>query len=699
MRKLFADYHRLGAVLALARAPFRIPRTTIKIEDSTGGLYMLLAQPGTLGALTLKNRVIMAPMGTNYSTTDGLSTERDKLFYALRAEGGVAAIMTEAMVVTEQARPHHNSLCVYHDRFIAGLASIVEAIHRHDCHVFGQLNHRGALLRRSVLNMEPVGPSPWRNPNTGDAVRPLSAPEIVEIQKLFVAAARRLVLAGYDGVEIHAGNGYLFQQFFTPRINKRDDPYGGSLDNRMRLLLETVDRVRNALPRTVLIVRLSCTEYVPDGYSEAEIIALSRALEKAGVDALDLSGGSNESPQLSKYCIQPPSFARGMLAPYAKPIKQAVAIPCFVAGRIVDPEDGEAVLASGSADYISLGRALYSDAHWCRKAFGDIRAPIRKCIACNICFERLTLEKDVSCVQNPLIGTEFETLAYAEPQLFPERKVAGARRKRVLVLGAGVTGLEAARVLAGRGHEVEVWERSDRAGGQMPLAMAAPDKSEVEPVWSYRWQEAQALGVPVRTGKTATVASIQAYAPDFAIVATGAAPRPAPFDVSALDSSVTVMHAWDFLAAPDRIRAGAKVTIVGGGMVGMEAADLLVTRNACVTVLEALADLAQGMARNNRLELVERVQAAGARLITQATILAATAASLSVRTADADMPQALAIGDVLMIAIGPRPVRDAVEILQAAGVEYELAGDCYRPGDFLTCIRDAWMVALSVDQR
>ncbi len=660
---------------------------------------MLLAQPGTIGRLALKNRVIMAPMGTNYSTTDGLSTERDKLYYAERAKGGVAAIMTEAMVVTEQARPHHNSLCVYHDRFIPGLASIVEAIHRYDCHVFGQLNHRGALLRRSVLNMEPVGPSPWHNPNTGDAVRPLRVDEIIEIQKLFVASARRLVQARYDGVEIHAGNGYLFQQFFTPRINKRTDAYGGAVENRMRFLLETVQSVRAALPSTVLIVRLSCTEYVPDGYSEADIIALAQALEQAGVDALDLSGGSNESPQLSKYCIQPPSFPRGMLAPYAKPIKQAVSIPCFVAGRIVDPEDGEAVLRSDSADYISLGRALYSDAYWCRKAFGDIPAPIRKCIACNVCFERLTLEKDVSCVQNPLIGTEFEALEYAEPQLFPERRVASAGRKRVLVLGAGVAGIEAARILAGRGHEVEVWEKANRVGGQMPLAMAAPDKREVEPVWSYRWREVEALGVPVRTGVRITLEMVNAYAPDFAVVATGAVSRPAPFDVSAIDTNVNVLHAWDFLADPQRIARGSRVTIVGGGMVGMEAADLLATRRCSVTVVEALGAIAQGMARNNRMELIERVQAAGSRIITQASIVQAAGNLIHLQLSAERKTEALEIGDTLLIAIGPRPVRDAAEVLDAAGIDYEFAGDCYRPGDFLTAIRDASMVALSVDHR
>jgi 2,4-dienoyl-CoA reductase-like NADH-dependent reductase (Old Yellow Enzyme family)/thioredoxin reductase len=660
---------------------------------------MLLAQPGAIGKLALKNRVIMAPMGTNYSTTDGLSTERDKLYYALRAEGGVAAIMTEAMVVTEQARPHHNSLCVYHDRFIPGLASIVDAVHRHDCHVFGQLNHRGGLLRRMVLNMEPVGPSPWHNPNTGDAVRALAIDEILDIQKLFVAAARRLDQAGYDGVEIHAGNGYLFQQFFTARINKRCDQYGGSLANRMRFVLETVARVRDALPRTVLIVRLSCSEYVPDGYSEDEIVALARALQHEGVDALDLSGGSNESPQLSKYCIQPPSFARGMLAPYAKPIKQAVTIPCFVAGRIVDPEDAEAVLAAGAADYISLGRALYADAHWCRKAFGEIRAPIRKCIACNVCFERLTLEKDVCCVHNPMIGTEFEALEFAEPQLFPQRMLEPARRKRVLVLGAGVTGIEAARVLAARGHTVEVWEKQARPGGQMALAMAAPDKREVESIWTYRWRQMNALGVSLRTGVHADTAAISAFAPDFAVVATGAAQRPMPFDLSRLDSTLAVMHAWEYLANPERIAAGSRATIVGGGMVGMEAADLLVSRGARVCVIEALGQLAAGMARNNRMELIERVQAAGAQTRLNAQIIEASARVLRIRTIPGAAVTDVEIGDVLLLAIGPRPVRDVVPVLEAAGIDYALAGDCNVPGDFLTCIRDAWMVALSVERR
>ncbi|ANN78344.1 NAD(P)/FAD-dependent oxidoreductase [Bordetella flabilis] len=656
---------------------------------------MLLERPGLIGGLRLKNRVVMAPMGTNYSTTDGLSTERDKQYYAERARGGVAMIMTEAMVVTEQARPHNNSLCCYHDRFIPGLAAIVEAIKRHDCHVFGQLNHRGALLRRSVLNMEPVGPSAWANPNTGDTVRPLAVAEIIEIQKLFVAAARRLWLAGYDGVEIHAANGYLFQQFFSPRINRREDAYGGSIENRMRFLLETIARMRDDLPALRLVIRLSASEFAEGGYGQADIIALAQAVERAGADAIDLSGGSNESPQLSKFCIQPPSFPRGCLADVARPIKQAVGIPVFVAGRMVQPEDAERMLAGGSADFVSIGRALYSDPHWALKAFGKVDAPIRACIACNVCFERLTLEKDVACVQNPMMGTEFESLEYAEPQLF---EAPAGRRLRVLVLGGGVAGIEAARVLKGRGHTVEVWEKNTRPGGQMPLATASPDKTEVEPVWSYRWQTVQRMGVAVRLGLDADAARIQAYGPDYIVVATGARPAPPPLDVSALAAHVRVSHAWEVLADLDAVPHGARVTIVGGGMVGAETADALRVRGVRVTVLEMQAGIASGMARNNKFELVERLAADGVRLITRCRIVRAEGETLDVQV-EGEGPRDIAVGDMLVFATGPRPNVDVMPAVASTGVPYARIGDCNAPGDFLAAVRDAWMVALSVDER
>jgi thioredoxin reductase len=440
-----------------------------------------------------------------------------------------------------------------------------------------------------------------------------------------------------------------------------------------------------------MMVRLSATEYVDGGYSQGDIVTLSKALEAAGVIAIDLSGGTNETPELSRYCIQPPSFPRRFLEPYARPIKDAVTVPVIMAGRMLTPEDAEGVLQAGSADYIALCRALVADPHWCLKAFGEVKRPIRACISCNVCFERLTLELDVACVQNPLVGTEFETLAKLEPGLEGVRK----QNSRVLVIGGGVAGLEAARVFATNGHQVEVWEHKHQAGGQMDLALAAPDKDDVSGVWTYRTASLDQFNVPIRTGVETTLDRIRAYAPDLIVIATGSAPRDPPFPT---DTNVPMLQAWDVLRRPELIPEGSNVTVVGGGMVGIETADLLSQQGKRCTLIEALSSLAPGMARNNRMELLDRLKLRGVRIMLDSKVIAATGTDLDVRTEEGST-QRIDVGACLVIATGPAPERGAVAAIQAAGLEYALAGDCNQPGDFLSCLRDAWMVALSIDQR
>lgn len=646
----------------------------------------LLQRPGMIGPLRMKNRLVMAPMGTNFSTSDGLSTERDRAYYEERAKGGVAAIVTEAMAVSEGGRAHNNSLWIYHDRFIPGLARLVEAIKRHDCLTIGQINHRGALLRRMVLNMEPVGPSPWKNPNTGDAVRPLERAEITAIQKDFVTAARRLWQAGYDAVELHAANGYLFHQFLTRRINQRTDEYGGSLENRARLLLETVHRLRDALPDFPLWVRISCTEYCEDGYTTEEMVEVARMLEAAGVTALDLSGGTNESPALSRFCIQPPSMPRRTLEPHAQPITAAVNIPTIIAGRILTPEDAEAVLASGAADYVSLGRALTADAHWPRKAFGESQVPIRLCISCNVCFERLTLERDVACVTNPALGTEMEAPEFSEPPL-----ASAPQHLRVLVLGAGVGGMEVARLAAARGHQVEVWERAREPGGQIHLAVAAPDKEEVRPLWTWRWDQAMALGVRVRCGVEATPEAIRAFAPDHVVLATGARPRPYALP------GATPLQAWDVMLDPALVPEGAMVAVIGGGIVGLEVAEILALRRCRITVLEAMPAIAPAMARNNRTDIMIRLRAAGVVFHTNARVEKLEAGVL--HCAVGGTPQSLDGVTHVIAAIGAVPNRDALAVVEATGLPHTLVGDANQPGDYLSVLRDASMVGLALGMR
>jgi 2,4-dienoyl-CoA reductase-like NADH-dependent reductase (Old Yellow Enzyme family)/thioredoxin reductase len=656
---------------------------------------MLIARPGRMGPLRLRNRIIMGPMGTNFSTTDGLSTERDRLYYGERARGGAAMIITEAMAIQPGARSHTNSLWIYHDRFIPGLAGVVDAIHAGGALAVGQINHRGALLKRSVLGMEPVTASDWHNPNTGEPARAVTLPEIEAIQQAFLDSARRLYRAGYDAVELHAANGYLFQQFLSPRINRREDRYGGTLENRMRLLLETVALLRSELPRFPLMVRVSATEYCEGGYSESDMIALCRALERAGVIAIDLSGGTNESPRLSRFCIQPPSFARRFLEPYARPIAKAVGIPTIMAGRIIDPEDAEGILQAGSADFVAVCRALVADAWWPRKAFGEVKTPIRKCISCNVCFERLTLERDVSCVTNPMVGLEFERIELAEPQTRKRGARRQSRRKRILVLGAGVAGVETARVAAALGHRVEIWEKAAKPGGQMPLALAAPDKADVADVWTYRWRQIESMKVPVRTGISATTRSIRDFRPDLVVVATGAKPRPLPFPVR---THVPLMHAWDALLEQERVPRGARVTIIGGGMVGIETADTLIHhRGIRATVLEGLPVIAKEMARNNRYDVLERLEKGGARVLVNAPVESVDDGTVWATIDAARTP--IDAGDLIISAIGPIPNRDIVPEVERSGVPYALAGDCNQIGDFLTAVRDGWMLALGIDAR
>ena len=655
---------------------------------------MLLEQPGQLGPFRLKNRVIMAPMGTNYSTSDGISTERDKRYYEERAIGGVAMIMTEAMPVSEGARNHLNSMCIYHDRFIPGLAAVVETIRKHDVRVFGQLSHRGGLLKRSVLGMEPVGPSAWRNPNTGDEVRPLKVDEIRHIQGLFVAAVRRMMQAGYDGFELHGANGYLFHQFFTPRINKRTDQYGGSVENRMRLLIETLSRIKDEMPDFPALVRISATEYIEGGYSIEDVIELAKALERTGVIALDLSGGTNESPELSRFCIQPPSMPRKCLLPYARPLKDAVSIPVILAGRIITPEDAESTLATGSVDFISLGRALYADPHWALKAFGKMEAPIRECISCNVCFERLTQEVDVSCVQNPMVGTEFESIEFTSPQ---RHKVAPAMARRILVIGAGLAGVEAARVAAGLGHRVEIWEAAEQPGGQIHLAVMAPDKEEVWPAWTGRWQELTELGVPVKYGVHADAAAIRAFAPDLVIVATGSKPRPFLDVLAGLDPNVLRLQGRSAIADAQSVPEEAVVTIIGGGMVGIEVADILLARKCKMTIVEVAPAIAPAMARNNRTDIMLRLRAGGVRVLLGTQIKGASGKEILLHNAAGE--SRIDAGAAVIEAIGPQPERGIVPILDSIAVPYVLVGDCLQTGDFMTAIRDGFMVGWSTSTR
>ena len=268
------------------------------------------------------------------------------------------------------------------------------------------------------------------------------------------------------------------------------------------------------------------------------------------------------------------------------------------------------------------------------------------------------------------------------------------RDTRVLVIGGGVAGLEAARVFAANGHQVEVWERKPQAGGQMDLALAAPDKDDVSGVWTYRAEALAQLDVPIRTGVAPTVERIRAYRPDLIVIATGSTPREAPFPT---DTQVPMLQAWDVLRKPELIPKGASVTVVGGGMVGIETAECIAKRAGQVVILEGQSVVAKEMARNNRFDVLLRLRDAKARIVTGTPVVAVEGDTIVCRRGE-DIVHHPA-GDVIVLAVGARPLRDVSQLADAAGVPWVMVGDCNNvPGDFLTAIRDASMIAWAAEE-
>lgn len=374
-------------------------------------MFSRLFSPLPISAkLTLKNRIVMAPMGTNYASPDGYITARSKLYYRTRARGGAGLIIVEAAHLDPAQRHRPNGIRISDDSFIAGLSELAAAIHENGPPAFQQLTHPGRLSSSKVTGITPVGASPIVHPVTGEISRPLAVAEILEFEKMFAGAARRAKTAGFDGVEIHGGHGYLLTEFVSPHTNKRTDSYGGSLCNRFRFPLEVVNKVRDAVGTDFLIsFRLSATEFLPDGICLEEAKAFAAELEKAGVDLLHVSAGNNEQPATMAKTIPLSSSPPGCFARFAAAIREVVHVPVIAVGRIDLPDIAETILARNQADLVALGRALIADPYWPAKAKEGRVGAIHKCIACNTgCIGRLNQHKSISCVVNPWVGLDNE---------------------------------------------------------------------------------------------------------------------------------------------------------------------------------------------------------------------------------------------------------------------------------------------------
>ncbi|MDI6734838.1 MAG: NADH:flavin oxidoreductase [bacterium] len=364
---------------------------------------MLLLQPIKIGKMELKNRIVMAPMSTNYAAEDGSVTEKLKHYLVKRAKGGVGLIIVESSYIDLVGKASTCNLGIHSDTLISGLSNLVDAVHNYDVKIAVQLWHAGRRTKAAICGSQSVTPSSISNIN-GNVSRELTIEEIENIVRLFGGAAKRAKNAGFDAIELHMAHGYLINQFLSPYFNRRTDKYGGNFQKRIRFAIEVVERIRIEVgDEFPILCRLSAEESIKGGLTIQEGKDIAKVLQSLGVSAIDVSGGISSSSYISTPSMDTPE---GYLVHLAQAVKEVVTVPVIAVGRIHNPLFAESILKKGKADLIALGRALLADPEWPIKVKKNLFANIRMCLYCNYCYERNHVQLDIACDINSQLGKE-----------------------------------------------------------------------------------------------------------------------------------------------------------------------------------------------------------------------------------------------------------------------------------------------------
>ncbi len=553
--------------------------------------YPHIFSPLTVKNMTIKNRIVMMPMGTNYGEQNGEMSFLHINYYEQRAKGGTGLIIVEnASIDSPQGSNGTTQLRIDHDNYLPRLFKFCENIHRYGTKIAIQINHAGASAISSRINMQPVSASDVPSKEGGEIPRPLSREEILHIVKKYGEAAKRAQTAGFDAVEIHAGHSYLISQFLSPITNKRTDEFGGSVENRTRFCRMVIDEVRKQVgPFFPIMLRLSADELMEGGNTLDDTLEYLDYLQEE-VDIFDVSCGLNGSIQ---YQIDANYLPDGWRSYMAKAVKEKFNKPCISMGNIRDPKVAERILADGDADLIGMGRGLIADPAWVNKVATGHECDLRKCISCNVgcAGNRIGVNRPIRCTVNPSV---------LEGDVY--KKLHVNKNCNVVVIGGGTAGLEAACTAAEVGCNTFLLEKGSELGGLASLISKIPAKNRLADFPHYLMHRAEQLeNLYIFTNTEGTPENIRKFHPNIIVSSTGSAPLLPP--IAGLKDRIDnenyniysilgmINHINDF---PKDLE-GKKVVVVGGGAVGLDVVEFFADRNADISIVEMMDQIGRDL--------------------------------------------------------------------------------------------------------
>ncbi|MFX0198855.1 MAG: FAD-dependent oxidoreductase [Candidatus Hodarchaeota archaeon] len=637
--------------------------------------FMHLFEPLQLKKVSLRNRIVMPPMASRLALPNGIVSESLIDYYEERAKGGVGLIIVEYSYIDEKAsQALPGQLGIYDEKLIPLLNELVERIKAHGAKIALQINHAGRSTSKTIIGRIPLAPSALTVARGDEMTKELSIEEIEEIIEAYGEAARRTKAAGFDLVEIHGAHGYLICQFLSPFTNRRSDKYGS---DRAIFALEIIKRVREKVGEDFPIgFRISGDEYIDGGMDLALSKNYAKRIAEVGADYIHVSGGTTASVE---NFVSPMYYSPGGLVYLAEEIKKVVSIPIITVGSIYDPLFAEKILQQGKADLVSMGRALIADPELPKKAAEGRLEDIRPCIRCNEgCISRLRQFKTQRCTVNPLVGRErrLEIIPVNMP-------------KKVLVVGGGPGGMEAARVASMKGHEVILFEKEDELGGQLRIASIPRFKADIKRLINYHSAQIKKLNVNIELGEEISLSTIKRIRPDVVIVATGAtAFLP---EIPGINGSF-VHTATDIFTG--KKQAGKNVVIAGGGMVGCETAIYLAENGKNVLIIEMLGEIGIDLEPTSKAAVSKMLNENGVKIRTNVRLKEIGDGNITI--IDKNWIETSTEVDTLVIALGSTPNRRLINELENNGIEFHAIGDCVEPRKSINAIDEGFRIAREI---